>query len=86
MASVARTSLTARRNLDGVGVNFALFSNTLNLTHPRTIQLLMDSLRYWVLEMHVDGFRFDLAAALPRQLHDVDRLSPSSTSSTRTRS
>ena len=49
--------------------------NTLNLTHPRSLQLLMDSLRYWVLEMHVDGFRFDLASALARELHDVDRLS-----------
>ncbi len=49
--------------------------NTLNMRHPRTIQLMMDSLRYWVLEMHVDGFRFDLAAALARELHDVDRLS-----------
>ncbi len=48
--------------------------NTLNLMHPRTLQLLMDSLRYWVLEMHVDGFRFDLASALARELHDVDRL------------
>lgn len=48
--------------------------NTLNMLHPRTIQLLMDSLRYWVLEMHVDGFRFDLASALARELHDVDRL------------
>jgi isoamylase len=45
------------------------------MRHPRTIQLMMDSLRYWVLEMHVDGFRFDLAAALARELHDVDRLS-----------
>jgi isoamylase len=49
--------------------------NTLNVRHPRTLQLLMDSLRYWVCEMHVDGFRFDLAAALARELHDVDRLS-----------
>ena len=48
--------------------------NTLNMRHPRSLQLLMDSLRYWVLEMHVDGFRFDLAAALARELHDVDRL------------
>jgi isoamylase len=48
--------------------------NTLSLVHPRTLQLIMDSLRYWVLEMHVDGFRFDLAAALARELHDVDRL------------
>jgi glycogen operon protein len=48
--------------------------NSLNMLHPRTIQLIMDSLRYWVLEMHVDGFRFDLAATLARELHDVDRL------------
>jgi isoamylase len=48
--------------------------NTLNMTHPRTLQLIMDSLRWWVTEMHVDGFRFDLAAALARELHDVDRL------------
>jgi glycogen operon protein len=48
--------------------------NTLNMTHPRTLQLIMDSLRYWVQEMHVDGFRFDLASALARELHDVDRL------------
>lgn len=49
--------------------------NTLNMRHPHVLQLLMDSLRYWVLEMHVDGFRFDLAATLARELHDVDRLS-----------
>src|SRR5580698_4161753 len=49
--------------------------NTLNMRHPRVLQLIMDSLRYWVLEMHVDGFRFDLASALARELHDVDRLS-----------
>jgi glycogen operon protein len=49
--------------------------NTLNVRHPRILQLIMDSLRYWVLEMHVDGFRFDLASALARELHDVDRLS-----------
>ena len=48
--------------------------NTLDMTHPRTLQLIMDSLRYWVLEMHVDGFRFDLASALARELYDVDRL------------
>jgi glycogen operon protein len=49
--------------------------NTLNMRHPRSLQILMDSLRYWVLEMHIDGFRFDLASALARELHDVDRLS-----------
>ncbi len=48
--------------------------NTLNMQHPRVLQLIMDSLRYWVLEMHVDGFRFDLASALARELHEVDRL------------
>ncbi|MEM5788430.1 MAG: glycogen debranching protein GlgX [Syntrophobacteraceae bacterium] len=48
--------------------------NTLNMTHPRTLQLIMDSLRYWIQEMHVDGFRFDLAATLARELHEVDKL------------
>jgi glycogen operon protein len=48
--------------------------NTLNMRHPRVLQLIMDSLRYWALEMHVDGFRFDLAATLARELHEVDRL------------
>jgi isoamylase len=48
--------------------------NTLNMQHPRVLQLIMDSLRYWVLEMHVDGFRFDLAATLARELHEVNRL------------
>jgi isoamylase len=49
--------------------------NTLNVRHPQVLKLIMDSLRYWVLDMHVDGFRFDLAAALARELHEVDRLS-----------
>jgi len=49
--------------------------NTLNMQHPAVLRLLMDSLRYWVTEMHVDGFRFDLAAALAREFHDVSRLS-----------
>ena len=48
--------------------------NTLNMRHPRVLQLIMDSLRYWVLDMHVDGFRFDLAATLARELHEVDKL------------
>jgi glycogen operon protein len=48
--------------------------NTLNMLHPRVLQLIMDSLRYWVLHMHVDGFRFDLASALARELHEVNRL------------
>ncbi|MFS8493958.1 MAG: glycogen debranching protein GlgX [Actinomycetes bacterium] len=49
--------------------------NSLNMRHPHTLQLIMDSLRYWVTEMHVDGFRFDLAATLARELYEVDRLS-----------
>lgn len=49
--------------------------NTLNPQHPQVLKLIMDSLRYWIQEMHVDGFRFDLAATLARELHDVDRLS-----------
>ena len=55
-------------------MDFTGCGNTLNMMHPRVLQLIMDSLRYWVLEMHVDGFRFDLASALARELHDVDRL------------
>ncbi|MDP1820471.1 MAG: glycogen debranching protein GlgX [Acidimicrobiales bacterium] len=49
--------------------------NSLNMAHPQTLQVIMDSLRYWVTEMHVDGFRFDLASTLARQFHEVDRLS-----------
>ena len=49
--------------------------NSLLMRHPNVLQLIMDSLRYWVLEMHVDGFRFDLAATLARQFHEVDKLS-----------
>jgi len=48
--------------------------NTLNMRQPQVLQLIMDSLRYWVTDMHVDGFRFDLASALARELHEVDRL------------
>ncbi|ADG97600.1 glycogen debranching enzyme GlgX [Segniliparus rotundus DSM 44985] len=56
-------------------VDYTGTGNSLNVRHPHTLQLIMDSLRYWVLEMHVDGFRFDLASTLARELHDVDRLS-----------
>jgi len=49
--------------------------NSLNMAHPHALQLIMDSLRYWATEMHVDGFRFDLAATLARQFHEVDKLS-----------
>jgi glycogen operon protein len=56
-------------------VDFTATGNSLNMQHPRTLQLIMDSLRYWVIEMHVDGFRFDLAPVLARELYEVDRLS-----------
>ena len=58
-----------RRYVDYTGTG-----NTLDATSPRVLQLIMDSLRYWVIDMHVDGFRFDLASALARELHDVDKL------------
>jgi isoamylase len=53
-------------------IDYTGCGNTLNMMHPRTLQLVMDSLRYWVLEMHVDGFRFDLAATLAREHREVD--------------
>jgi glycogen operon protein len=56
-------------------LDFTGTGNSLNMLHPRAIQLIMDSLRYWLLEMHVDGFRFDLASTLARELHAVDKLS-----------
>jgi isoamylase len=59
-----------RRYMDYTGTG-----NSLNMRHPHVLQLIMDSLRYWIVEMHVDGFRFDLASTLARELHDVDRLS-----------
>src|SRR6201999_939107 len=59
----------ARHYMDYTGCG-----NTLNMVHPHSLQLLMDSLRYWITEMHIDGFRFDLAAALARELNDVDQL------------
>ena len=65
----ARCRTTARYYMDFTGTG-----NSLNMLHPRTIQLIMDSLRYWVLEMHVDGFRFDLAPVLARELYEVNRL------------
>jgi glycogen operon protein len=55
-------------------VDYTGCGNSLNMRNPHVLQLIMDSLRYWIREMHVDGFRFDLAAALARELHDVDRL------------
>ncbi|MGH9063498.1 MAG: glycogen debranching protein GlgX [Acidimicrobiales bacterium] len=69
-ASYYRLADDARYYTDYTGTG-----NSLNMRSPHVLQLIMDSLRYWVLEMHVDGFRFDLAAALARELHDVDRLS-----------
>lgn len=56
-------------------VDYTGTGNSLNVRHPQPLKLIMDSLRYWITEMHVDGFRFDLAAALARELHEVDRLS-----------
>jgi glycogen operon protein len=56
-------------------VDYTGTGNSLNMRNPYVLQLIMDSLRYWITEMHVDGFRFDLAATLARELHDVDRLS-----------
>ncbi len=56
-------------------MDFTGCGNTLNMIHPRVLQLIMDSLRYWVQEMHIDGFRFDLAAALARELYEVNQLS-----------
>ncbi|HEY9812459.1 MAG TPA: glycogen debranching protein GlgX [Candidatus Sericytochromatia bacterium] len=56
-------------------MDFTGCGNSLNVSHPQVLKLIMDSLRYWVLEMHVDGFRFDLASALARELYDVDNLS-----------
>jgi isoamylase len=58
-----------RRYIDYTGTG-----NSLNVRHPQVLTMIMDSLRYWVTEMHVDGFRFDLAAALARDLHEVDKL------------
>jgi len=55
-------------------IDYTGCGNTLDMTTPKVLQLIMDSLRYWVIEMHVDGFRFDLAAALAREFHEVDRL------------
>ena len=55
-------------------VNFSGCGNSLNMRHPHVLQLIMDSLRYWAIEMRVDGFRFDLASALARELWEVDRL------------
>ncbi len=55
-------------------VDYTGTGNTLDATSPRVLQLIMDSLRYWVTEMHVDGFRFDLASTLAREMYDVDKL------------
>ncbi len=69
-AAYYRLTEDARFYMDYTGTG-----NSLNMRHPHSLQLVMDSLRYWVTEMHVDGFRFDLASALARELHEVDRLS-----------
>jgi isoamylase len=69
-AAYYRLAPDSERYIDYTGCG-----NSMNMRHPHVLQLIMDSLRYWVLEMHVDGFRFDLASALARELHEVDRLS-----------
>ena len=69
-ASYYRLSDEKRYYMDFTGCG-----NCLNMMHPRVLQLIMDSLRYWVLEMHVDGFRFDLASTLARELFEVNKLS-----------
>jgi isoamylase len=69
-ASYYRLTHDRRYYMDYTGTG-----NTLNANLPNVLRLIMDSLRYWILEMHVDGFRFDLAATLARELHEVDRLS-----------
>ena len=69
-AAYYRLTEDRRRYMDYTGTG-----NSLNMRHPHVLQLILDSLRYWVLDMHVDGFRFDLASTLARELHDVDRLS-----------
>ncbi|MBA4104353.1 MAG: glycogen debranching enzyme GlgX [Pirellula sp.] len=68
-ASYYRLAPDARYYMDYTGCG-----NTLSMQNPRVLQLIMDSLRYWVLEMHVDGFRFDLASTLARELHEVNKL------------
>ena len=55
-------------------MDFTGCGNTLNMRNPRVLQFIMDSLRYWIMHMHVDGFRFDLASTLARELHEVDKL------------
>lgn len=62
------------KNDKNLYIDYTGCGNSLNMTHPRVLQLIMDSLRYWVSEMHVDGFRFDLASTLARELHEVDKL------------
>ena len=69
-AAYYRLAAGGRRYLDFTGCG-----NSLNVSHPAVLKLIMDSLRYWITEMHVDGFRFDLASALARQFFEVDRLS-----------
>ena len=78
VASAASTTPSYYRLADGDPSRYADYTgcgNTLDPRRPFPLQLIMDSLRYWVTEMHVDGFRFDLASALARSLHDVDKLS-----------
>ena len=73
-ASTTPSTTACRRQDPRYYIDFTGCGNTLNMQHPRVLQLIMDSLRYWVTEMHVDGFRFDLASTLARELYEVDKL------------
>ena len=82
MARRSRCAASTTRPTTGSGpttrsryMDYTGTGNSLNMLEPHVLQLIMDSLRYWIEEMHVDGFRFDLASALARELHAVDRLS-----------
>jgi glycogen operon protein len=73
--NVSYYRLTGENNTYRYYMDFTGTGNSLNMRHPHVLQLIMDSLRYWVMEMHVDGFRFDLASTLARELFEVDHLS-----------
>ena len=73
-ASTTRRTTASSRTTSSYYMDYTGTGNSLNVRHPHSLQLIMDSLRYWVTEMHVDGFRFDLASTLAREFYDVDRL------------
>ena len=73
-ASTTPATTASRRKIRATTWTYTGCGNTLNMRNPRVLQFIMDSLRYWVTNMHVDGFRFDLASTLARELHEVDKL------------